>query len=70
MSIVKKELPVNSLKELIDYTKANPGKVSFGTQGNGATPHLTAMMFQTMTGTEMVPVRELAGMVSVPEVLW
>jgi tripartite-type tricarboxylate transporter receptor subunit TctC len=54
--ILRKELPANSLKEFIDYVKANPGKVSFGTQGNGATPHLTAMMFQTMTGTQMVHV--------------
>ena len=54
--IVRKELPVNSLRELIAYVKANPGKVSFGTQGNGATPHLTAMMFQGMTGTRMVHV--------------
>src|SRR6202040_429733 len=44
--IVRKELPVNSLKELIDYIKARPGAVPFGSQGNGATPHLTAMMFQ------------------------
>jgi tripartite-type tricarboxylate transporter receptor subunit TctC len=54
--IVRKELAVNSLKEFIDYVKASPGKVSFGTQGNGATPHLTAMMFQSMTGTQMVHV--------------
>jgi len=54
--IARKELAANSLKEFIDYVKANPGKVSFGTQGNGATPHLTAMMFQTMTGTQMVHV--------------
>lgn len=54
--IVRKELPVNSLKEFVDYVKARPGNVSFGTQGNGATPHLTAMMFQTMTGTQMVHV--------------
>ena len=56
VAIVRKELPVNSLQELIDYVKANPGKVSFGSQGNGATPHLTGMMFQTMTGTRMVHV--------------
>jgi tripartite-type tricarboxylate transporter receptor subunit TctC len=56
MVIVRKELPVGSLKELIDYVKANPGKVSFGSQGNGATPHLTAMMFQGMTDTRMVHV--------------
>jgi tripartite-type tricarboxylate transporter receptor subunit TctC len=54
--IVRKELPVSSLKELIDYVRANPGKVTFGSQGNGATPHLTAMMFQGMTSTHMVHV--------------
>jgi tripartite-type tricarboxylate transporter receptor subunit TctC len=54
--IVRKELPVNSLKELIDYVRTNRGKVTFGSQGNGATPHLTAMMFQGMTDTHMVHV--------------
>jgi tripartite-type tricarboxylate transporter receptor subunit TctC len=54
--IVRKDLPVSSLKELIDYVRANPGKVTFGSQGNGATPHLTAMMFQGMTDTRMVHV--------------
>src|SRR5262249_47301625 len=54
--IVRKELPVTSLKELIDYGRANPGKVTFGTQGNGATPHLTAMMFQGRTAPSMGPV--------------
>lgn len=54
--IVRKELPVSSLKELIEYVKANPGKVTFGSQGNGATPHLTGMMFQGMTDTRMVHV--------------
>jgi tripartite-type tricarboxylate transporter receptor subunit TctC len=54
--IVRKDLPVASLKELIEYVKANPGKVSFGSQGNGATPHLTGMMFQGMTDTRMVHV--------------
>ena len=56
VAIVRKELPANSLQELIDYVKANAGKVTFGSQGNGATPHLTGMMFQTMTGTRMVHV--------------
>jgi tripartite-type tricarboxylate transporter receptor subunit TctC len=56
VAIVRKDLPVNSLKELVDYVKANPGKVSLGSQGNGATPHLTGMMFQGMTGTQMVHV--------------
>jgi len=54
--IVRKEVPVASLAELIDYVKARPGKVVFGSQGNGATPHLTANMFMRLTGTEMVHV--------------
>src|SRR5262249_39084588 len=54
--IVRTELRVISLKELIDYVRATRGKVTFGSQGNGATPHPTAMMFQGMTGTQMVHV--------------
>jgi tripartite-type tricarboxylate transporter receptor subunit TctC len=56
LAIVRKELPVNSLKELVDYVKANSGKVVFGSQGNGATPHLTGNMFMTMTGAKMIHV--------------
>jgi tripartite-type tricarboxylate transporter receptor subunit TctC len=52
--IVRKDFPANSVKELIDYAKANPGKVVFGSQGNGATPHLTANMFMNLTGTKMI----------------
>jgi tripartite-type tricarboxylate transporter receptor subunit TctC len=54
--IVRNELPVNSVKELIDYIRQNDGKVNFGSQGSGATPHLTAEMFMAMTGTRMVHV--------------
>jgi tripartite-type tricarboxylate transporter receptor subunit TctC len=54
--IVRKGLPVNSLSELIAYAKAHPGKLVYGSQGVGNTPHLTANMFMTMTGTSMVHV--------------
>jgi tripartite-type tricarboxylate transporter receptor subunit TctC len=54
--IVRNDLPVNSVKELIGYIQDNAGKVSFGSQGNGSTPHLTGLMFQLMTGTRMVHV--------------
>ena len=56
VTIVKKELPVNSLRDLVEYIRANPGKVVYGSQGNGATPHLTANMFMNMSGTQMVHV--------------
>ena len=54
--IVRKDLPVNSVKGLIDYVKGNPGKLVYGSQGSGNTPHLTANMFMTMTGTSMIHV--------------
>ena len=56
VAIVKKELPVNSLRELVELIRSNPGKMVYGSQGNGATPHLTANMFMNMTGTDMVHV--------------
>jgi tripartite-type tricarboxylate transporter receptor subunit TctC len=54
--MVRKGLPVNSVSELIAHAKANPGKLVYGSQGAGNTPHLTANMFMTMTGTSMVHV--------------
>ncbi len=56
IAFVKKELPAQSMKELVAYIKSNPGKVNYGSQGSGATPHLTANMFMNMTGTQMVHV--------------
>ncbi len=50
------DLPANSIRELVAYAKANPGKVTYGSQGNGSTSHLTGQMFATMTGTELVHV--------------
>src|SRR4051812_25880319 len=54
--IVRKDLPVDSVKQLIAYVKQNDGKVNYGSQGSGATPHLTANMFMSMTGTRMIHV--------------
>jgi tripartite-type tricarboxylate transporter receptor subunit TctC len=53
---VRPDFPAKTVKELIDYAKANPGKVSFASQGNGTTSHLTAILFEKLTGTTMVHV--------------
>lgn len=45
--------PANSVRELIAYIKANPGKVTYGSQGNGSTSHLTGEMFAAMTGGDI-----------------
>jgi tripartite-type tricarboxylate transporter receptor subunit TctC len=53
---VSPKVPAKNLAELITYLKANPGKVSYASQGNGSTSHLTASMFMQLTGTEMIHV--------------
>jgi tripartite-type tricarboxylate transporter receptor subunit TctC len=52
----RKDLPANSAQELVAQAKANPGKLTFASQGNGSTSHLSAEMFMHMTGVEMVHV--------------
>ena len=47
---------IKSLKDLIDYAKANPGKLNYGSAGNGTTHHLSVELFKTMTGTQLVHV--------------
>ena len=51
---LRKDFPSKDLKEFIAYAKANPGKVTHGSQGNGSTSHLTGQMFATMTGADML----------------
>ena len=48
------DLPASSVQELIAYAKANPGKVTYASQGNGSTSHLSAQMLATMAGIDMV----------------
>ncbi len=57
--VVNPKLSVNSVAELIAYAKANPGKLTSATQGNGTTSHLTSEMFQMMAGVKFqtVPYR-------------
>jgi tripartite-type tricarboxylate transporter receptor subunit TctC len=52
----RKDFPAESAKELAAYAKANPGRVTYASQGNGSTSHLTAEMFATMTGIKLVHV--------------
>lgn len=52
--IVNKDVPVNSLKEFIAYAKANPGKLNYGSAGNGGISHLVPEMLKSETGIFMV----------------
>jgi len=54
--VVRTSLPVNSVRELIDHARRNPGKLSYGSPGTGTSVHLSGELFQQMTGTRMVHV--------------
>jgi tripartite-type tricarboxylate transporter receptor subunit TctC len=56
MLAVNPKVPANNLRELIDYAKANPGKLNFGSSGAGSAPHLAAELFGSMAGVKMVHV--------------
>src|SRR5262245_58602882 len=54
--VVHPSVPANSVKELVDYAKANPGKIAYASAGPGSTNHLCGALFEKMTGTQMVHV--------------
>lgn len=53
---VRNDLPVKSVQELIDYAKANPGKLSYGSVGVGSTTHLAGEMLNGAAGIDTVHV--------------
>ncbi|HEY1228275.1 MAG TPA: tripartite tricarboxylate transporter substrate binding protein, partial [Ramlibacter sp.] len=59
---VTSSLPVKTVAEFVDYVKRNPGKVNYGSAGQGSLTHLTMELFKIETGTEMthVPYRGIA----------
>jgi len=50
--VVNPSLPVRNLQELVDYAKANPGKLSYGSPGTGTMGHLAGELFQSLTGAD------------------
>src|SRR5438093_10648925 len=49
-------LPINSIKQLVDYAKANPGKLNYASVGNGSSSHLTMELLKTTAGLDIVHV--------------
>ena len=56
MLAVNNDLPVHTVRELIEYAKRNPGKLTNGSSGNGTTGHLGGELFKYMTGVDIVHV--------------
>jgi len=59
--VVNNSFPVKNIKELIEYARANPGKVSFGSSGVGTTHHLSGELIMQATGVKMVHVPYKSG---------
>lgn len=54
--VVRPEIPANTVTELIAYLKANPGRLNYGSSGNGSLVHLQMEVFKALSGTFIVHV--------------
>lgn len=54
--VVPASLPVNNLKEFIDYIKANPGKMAYGSAGSGTAQHIFMELLKSQTGIDLLHV--------------
>jgi tripartite-type tricarboxylate transporter receptor subunit TctC len=54
--VIRPTLPINSVKDFVDYARSNPGKVSYGSTGIGSSNHLSMELFKSMTGIDIVHV--------------
>jgi tripartite-type tricarboxylate transporter receptor subunit TctC len=52
--IVKKDLPVKTMAELVSYARSNPGKLNYSSSGAGGLTHYSVELFQARTGTKTV----------------
>jgi len=67
--VVTPSLPVKTVREFIDYAKANPGQISFASSGVGASPHLSGAYFKFLTKTDMVHVPYRGSAAAYPDLL-
>ena len=66
---VHNSVPVHSVKEMVDYAKARPGKLNYGTGGNGSISHLSAALFLARAGLQMTPIHYKGGGQSVTDLV-
>ena len=59
--VVNAEMPIRSVKELVDHAKANPGKLAYVTAGQNTSQHLAVLLLSHMTGAELLHVSYKGG---------
>ena len=69
MLVVSNGMPVKTVKEFVDYCKANPGKISYASSGNGTSVHMSAELFKAMTHCDMVHVPYRGSAIAFPDIM-
>ena len=67
--VVHPDLPIKSVKDLIDYIRANPGKVNYGSSGNGTSNHLSGAMFVARNGLKATHIPYRGGAQAITDLL-
>src|SRR6478736_2285652 len=69
MLVVSNATPAKTVKEFIDYCKANPGKISYASSGNGTSVHMSAELFKAMTKCDMQHVPYRGSALAMPDII-
>jgi tripartite-type tricarboxylate transporter receptor subunit TctC len=69
MMVVTNALPARTVQEFIDYCRANPGKISFASSGNGTSVHMSAELFKAMTKCDMLHVPYRGSALAFPDII-
>ncbi len=69
MIVVNPQVPAKSVRELVDYVRANPGKLNFGSSGIGGVVHISTEWFMSLTGTRMTHVPYKGGASALPDLM-
>ncbi|MBI5260759.1 MAG: tripartite tricarboxylate transporter substrate binding protein [Bradyrhizobium sp.] len=69
LMIVSNAMPAKTVREFIDYCKANPGKISYASSGNGTSVHMSAELFKAMTKCDMLHVPYRGSAAALPDVI-
>ncbi len=67
--VVNPSFPIKNVPDLIAYAKANPGKISYASGGNGSAPHLYGELFKIMAGVDLVHIPYRGGAPAIIDVL-
>ncbi|MBR0994231.1 tripartite tricarboxylate transporter substrate binding protein [Bradyrhizobium japonicum] len=69
MLVVSNAFPPKTVQEFIDYCKANPGKISYASSGNGTSVHMSAELFKAMTKCDMIHVPYRGSAIAFPDII-